>query len=75
MIRAVESKSDIRKAILYTIQSPFFKVTGGELFKLNGWFYLMYGQVYDQPYSVGVSGNYTAVSYTHLYSGHQEICL
>lgn len=59
MIRAVESNSDIRKAILYTIQSPFFKVTGGEVFKLNGWFYLMYGQVYDQPYSVGVSGKYT----------------
>ncbi len=59
MIQAVMNKTDIRKAILYRLRSPFFKVTGGELQKYKGWYYLMYGQVYDQPYSVSVSGKYT----------------
>ncbi|MBK7370085.1 MAG: hypothetical protein IPJ09_01290 [Saprospiraceae bacterium] len=59
MISQVESQGDPQKAILYTIQSPFVQVSGGELIKQAGTFYLMFGQNYIGAYTLNKTGNYT----------------
>lgn len=48
-----------KKAINYTISSPYFKVSGGEMAKFQNYFYLMFGQNYPGIYTLSRTGNYT----------------
>lgn len=60
-IRIVESANanNLATASLASVSSSFLKVTGGELVKNNGTFYLMFGQDFEGPYNAGRTGNYT----------------
>ncbi|GAB4032579.1 hypothetical protein GCM10028809_31690 [Spirosoma gilvum] len=60
LIREVETKGSIRKAILRTTSSPYVQVTGGELKKVGNVFYLMFGQKYDTQYDEQTTGIYTS---------------
>jgi len=59
MIHQVEINGDPLKAVEDRAISPIVQVTGGEMVKENGIFYLMFGQKYSQSYKVGITGEYT----------------
>lgn len=59
LISAINNNTDPDVAILFTAESDFLKVTGGELYKEAGYYYLIGGQRFDQKYQLGYTGEYT----------------
>ena len=51
---------DPNNAIIGRIESPFLAVAGGEMYKSNGYFYLIFGQNYGQVYDQYHTGDYTS---------------
>jgi hypothetical protein len=47
-------------AVLGTARSPFVQVSGGEMERMAGIFYLMFGQNYKGTYQTGLTGTYTS---------------
>jgi hypothetical protein len=54
----LQRMGNAKKAIIGMAYSPFLQVTGGELIKNNGTFYLMFGQDYEGVYQNGLNGDY-----------------
>lgn len=60
MINAIiEGRQKDLPSYIITTADNRMKVTGGELFKLGGNFYLVFGQDFEGIYKGGISGNYT----------------
>lgn len=59
LLNIILSNGDPDGAILYSIESDFLKVTGGEFHKEDGYYYLIGGQQFNQKYQVGYTGEYT----------------
>ncbi|MRG43713.1 hypothetical protein GFS24_01240 [Chitinophaga sp. SYP-B3965] len=59
LINAIRSGSTNLTPFINSISDNRMKVTGGTLTKLNGFFYLAFGQNYNGKYKPGVDGKYT----------------
>ncbi|MGF1534162.1 MAG: hypothetical protein ACFCUI_10690 [Bernardetiaceae bacterium] len=59
LIKAIDQGEALQTAVLFSLRDPFFKVTGGELVKVNNYFYLVFGQDYSGEYRAGKDGLYT----------------
>lgn len=54
------SAGNPKNAILYVVKSPYLQITGGEMVRENGMFYVMFGQNYAGTYVSGLNGVYTS---------------
>lgn len=70
MIRQVLSRGNPANAILGSASSPSLAVTGGELIRQNGIFYLMFGQKYTGTYDFNRSGTYTSAVRSFRFSNN-----
>ncbi|MGN6639715.1 MAG: hypothetical protein ACTHJ8_12450, partial [Mucilaginibacter sp.] len=70
MIKLVVAKGNPANAIIGRATSPLFAVTGGELIKQNGIFYLMFGQKYTGTYDFARSGTYTSAVRSFRFSNN-----
>ncbi|TAH20245.1 MAG: hypothetical protein EAZ08_06345 [Cytophagales bacterium] len=59
LIEAIKQGGNINNALLYSIESPFLQVSGGELTKIQDSFYLVFGHNYTSTYEAGRNGIYT----------------
>lgn len=70
MIKLVITKGNPANAIIGRAMSPLLAVTGGELIKQNGIFYLMFGQKYTGIYDMTNSGAYTSAVRSFRFSNN-----
>lgn len=59
LVDCVRAHLDPVQAKLFRIEDPYFQVTGGEMLKIGGYYYLVMGQNYEGSYSLGLTGKYT----------------
>lgn len=70
MINQIIKKGNPANAIVGSATSPSLAVTGGELIKQNGIFYLMFGQKYNGAYDFSRSGTYTSAVRSFRFSNN-----
>jgi hypothetical protein len=65
---AAGASGNAASAVLSYINNPYVQVTGGEMVRDNGRFYIMFGQNYAGAYQPGLTGTYTSAIRSFMFS-------